>query len=485
MKPVPVILAAVALAFSFGLADLENDKWTIQPVVYQPLPGTAGPATEPQVAPGTAISHYSSCTYGGATHNPNTGEIIIGDGFISDQVIQRIYANSNWIYNPSGNTYRMISYRNFTRESAWDFLPGYSTYPTPPDAHTYGCLTYCGRDNHLYLMHGAHQHTQLTMMWKCNYETGLWTKLNPINLPPGGYEMHALYVPWVDRIIHIDNSGYAWHYTFSNNTWVRKSASPNGRFYGGCIKMDTKRKKLIGWGGRGNASNILEWYDPVTDVWEVVTPATSVRPPPVSRGPICYYAKYDRYIVFGGSSIGDNTWMFNPETRIWKHLAMKPTFKLVGTDFDDACVNMDYSEKYDVAVYADRRGGISSGTGILMMRLSPETAGHTVSTEERALRPAGNPVISVSPNPFNAAVAITVNGNAVETLHFQGKRHENEKCNVSTVSIFDIHGRMVHRANNLISGTYTWSPAGLPAGVYVIKADMEGRTLSCRIVYQR
>ena len=59
---------------------------------------------------------------------------------------------------------------------------------------------------------------------------------------------------------------------------------------------------------------------------------------------------------------------------------------------------------------------------------------------------------------------------------------QNDKFNVSTVSIYDVHGRAVHRINTVSSGTYTWNASGLPAGVYLVRAVMGNRTLQKKIM---
>jgi pectate lyase len=87
--------------------------------------------------------------------------------------------------------------------------------------------------------------------------------------------------------------------------------------------------------------------------------------------------------------------------------------------------------------------------------------------------------IMVSPNPFHTAVAVSV-----KTLHFQESGSRNGKCNVSTVSIYDTHGRMVHRANTA-AGRYEWNAAGFPAGVYLLKVTASGQTLTKRLFLQK
>jgi hypothetical protein len=104
-----------------------------------------------------------------------------------------------------------------------------------------------------------------------------------------------------------------------------------------------------------------------------------------------------------------------------------------------------------------------------------------VGVQNTALAPAGETGLTATPNPFHAAVAITVNGNAVETLHFQGKRHGNIKCNVSTMSVYDTRGRMVDRIVSR-DGTFSWNASGMPAGVYLARVNLDGKTYQKKLL---
>jgi hypothetical protein len=73
--------------------------------------------------------------------------------------------------------------------------------------------------------------------------------------------------------------------------------------------------------------------------------------------------------------------------------------------------------------------------------------------------------LSAQPNPFNTAVVINV---------------KTRQCLVSTINIYNTSGRMVHHVKN-VSSTYTWRPAGLPAGLYLAKVNMGTRTLTKRL----
>jgi hypothetical protein len=84
--------------------------------------------------------------------------------------------------------------------------------------------------------------------------------------------------------------------------------------------------------------------------------------------------------------------------------------------------------------------------------------------------------ITVAPNPFNPAVVISV-----KTLHLKGKNPQKDKCDVSTITIYDAHGRMVHRAENINAGRYTWDASGLPSGLYIIRARTGERILEKKV----
>jgi hypothetical protein len=83
--------------------------------------------------------------------------------------------------------------------------------------------------------------------------------------------------------------------------------------------------------------------------------------------------------------------------------------------------------------------------------------------------------ISVSPNPFKATVRIS-------RQYAAGSRQKME------IAIYNCRGTMIEKlptANCLLPTDITWNPAGLPAGVYLVRADIGNRILTRRITLTR
>jgi hypothetical protein len=94
---------------------------------------------------------------------------------------------------------------------------------------------------------------------------------------------------------------------------------------------------------------------------------------------------------------------------------------------------------------------------------------------EQRVAKTGGLRVEARPNPFNGAVLIRL-ANGVGA---------NNYLPLPQLAIYDIHGRMVHRAAEPVSGTYTWSASGLPAGIYLLKASVGNKTYSKRLFLQK
>jgi hypothetical protein len=102
---------------------------------------------------------------------------------------------------------------------------------------------------------------------------------------------------------------------------------------------------------------------------------------------------------------------------------------------------------------------------------------HTGGSAVAAPAPAAKAGLEVtaSPNPFKAAVDITV---------YDGHIGATRRV-APTVSIYDPHGRMVHRADITQNGSYTWNASGLPAGVYILEANAGNATIQKKLFLLR
>jgi hypothetical protein len=95
------------------------------------------------------------------------------------------------------------------------------------------------------------------------------------------------------------------------------------------------------------------------------------------------------------------------------------------------------------------------------------TESGTTGTEAQTL--VTSPSITITPNPFQSAVGINV---------------KTRQCLVSTINVYNTNGRMVDRI--LFKGSTTiWKPAGLPAGIYLLKTQIGGKTMTKKLVYNK
>jgi hypothetical protein len=90
---------------------------------------------------------------------------------------------------------------------------------------------------------------------------------------------------------------------------------------------------------------------------------------------------------------------------------------------------------------------------------TPGTTGLTLSLAI----PSGNSLIQVAPNPFVATTTISSAG-----LH---------------ISIYDIHGRKIDQIHNRRAGKTIWNTANHPAGIYIAKTTIKGKTFSKRLYF--
>jgi hypothetical protein len=83
--------------------------------------------------------------------------------------------------------------------------------------------------------------------------------------------------------------------------------------------------------------------------------------------------------------------------------------------------------------------------------------------------------VECRPNPFHTAVVITVHHGPVGAT----------RRVAPTLAMYDVHGRMVHRARVRQPGKYLWNVEHLPAGIYLLKCRAGGRTVTRRVVLMK
>jgi hypothetical protein len=88
---------------------------------------------------------------------------------------------------------------------------------------------------------------------------------------------------------------------------------------------------------------------------------------------------------------------------------------------------------------------------------------------------SGGPAVEAYPNPFNPAVVISIYGN----------RRGDPAGRPYVLAIYNTHGRMVHRADNIGHGLYTWNASGLPSGLYLLKVTAGSRVFTKKLLLNK
>ena len=98
---------------------------------------------------------------------------------------------------------------------------------------------------------------------------------------------------------------------------------------------------------------------------------------------------------------------------------------------------------------------------------------------EYAMKRPGLAGLTVTPNPFHAAVTISL---ANCTGGIQTMQARNSRNAAPTLAIYDVHGRMVHQARNFTTGRHVWNARGLPAGLYIARLRTGGNVLTRQLL---
>jgi hypothetical protein len=83
----------------------------------------------------------------------------------------------------------------------------------------------------------------------------------------------------------------------------------------------------------------------------------------------------------------------------------------------------------------------------------------------------------VFPNPFNTRVTIRVN---------RGQRTEDRGQHIQ-LNIYDLKGQLVDFLASdlwLLTSGISWNLSGLPAGIYLLKADLGGKSRTHKLFLQ-
>lgn len=171
----------------------------------------------------------------------------------------------------------------------------------------------------------------LNETWAYDYDTNIWTPMNPAVSPPGMYFQPMGYDAIADRVVMTGSNANeitldTWLYDYNTNTWEARTTAevPQVRDWSTMVYA-AETDRLILFGGYGaNVMNDTWNYDCIANSWTEVTPTTS--PSSRSGHAMAYSSAADQVVLFGGWSTFENTytadtWTFDANTNTWAEVS--------------------------------------------------------------------------------------------------------------------------------------------------------------------
>lgn len=408
----------------------------------------------------TAAEWRLSDGYCTAFANPSNGSILWRSGVGQYSSVSHpkldpgFYSNATLEWIPSTDSVRVIDIFNWDggSYSAFSPLPAFFTDTTPVPRHTYDGMTYVGEQDAIYLMLGAYgrglppDSTEARALyllddtastWKFTLSDRKWRRI-PGNIRQfwksvytvSNYESHLRYWPEGRKLLFV-NDGGSYHAEFDllTETWANvTSAGLRAPFslYNARSAWDSRRGL---WVFR-NGKNVCA-YDPGTRTY---TRLPDIRPDTAHGRGIAYDSRHDMYICPIHTTTA--TAIYSPEDSSWSEITGEVTLPDAWAAYDSLS---------DWVCYVNQQT-------VYKFRHNPESAGNTAFAGHK------RPVLAIgaSPNPARSTIRITA-------------------C-ASSLSVFDCSGKRVAELA-VRAGEAVWNAAGLPSGVYLVRAKIGSRLL--------
>ncbi len=297
-------------------------------------------------------------------------------------------------------------------------------------------------------------------VWSFNLSTHTWQELAVSGTKPNQrYGSAAVYDPVNHSLVITAGFTDAGRFNdtqsfrFSSHEWVNLTPTgtkPVPRCLHTASYDATRRRMMLYAGQSSGALNDFWAFDLTANTWMEL--AFTPRPP--GRFFSSSVVADDRFIIFGGSSGGENlndTWAFDLEQNRWLEVS------ITGTPPEPR------NGHTTVYLPVQRAMMIFGGTGASLYNDVWVLENIPVGVEEDAPLPHRFTLHQNFPNPFNPSTTI---------------RFEVDRESFVTLRIFDLFGRVVATLvhEQLPAGTFTrsWNAAGLPSGPYYYRMQANG-----------
>ena len=347
---------------------------------------------------------FGTETWSDSCYDPITKRMILLQDYFESpgRFPYTIYANTVWAFDAAAQTLSMLKVDNWYNSTpglsyTTSPYPANATDPTPADREFF--FTCVPDKNYLFTFAGANKGiqgnpNQPNDTWTFNLGAVpgsplMWTQLFPPAVPQSGLDhiwssmsydpsTRNVVIHWAHKFPYGVN--HTWLFNIDSQTYSEVTTSPQPQFLeagANATDYDSKRKLvwLFGAGSNvyANGGNELWNFNTSTQTWTQVFPAGGPPPARIWHG-FVYISKYDKFLVWGGTSseanstaVPPDTWIYDPSANTWTKLAVPNSpSTLASGEF----VYMVYDSANDVVI-ANPILGPSSAPRFWILRYAP------------------------------------------------------------------------------------------------------------------
>jgi hypothetical protein len=405
--------------------------------------------------------------YGGMVYDMNNHRMIMWGGGHATTFTDAVYAfdfsTLKWsaLYTPTPTAQMNMGNFNSTLVAWQNGNDG--PFPRPISRHSYDLLVVPEGRDELYMLRevggggrpdGSYREGQVTSY---DFKNNTWNFIPNFNTDD---HATAEYDPVSGKIIIVKTC--IWVYDLDTKVCTKVKTLPYGSMgYADQLVYYPPNQKMYYFkrGSSGATYEITLDRNDFTKTTCVALSTTGSKSPHGEPG----YAYDSVNEIIGGGISGNKFYIFNPMTRQWSSQTMHG-----GSPGDMVFHCIDYDPVNNVFIFVHKTSWWLQKTWAYRYKAG--------STGVARAGQGGSRKIMVSPNPFSSKIKIAVScqPSAVSKVNLQ---------------IFNINGKIVKKltatdSRQLIAGI-TWNASNLPCGLYLLKLNSAGKTITKRLFLQK
>jgi hypothetical protein len=446
------MLAGISLSANPVIQGMAADTW-------QSLPNTKIRPLCPASTACTGINGIEGCgavvwSWSGGTFDTRRNRIIIWGGGHGAYFGNEVYG-----FDVNALTWSRITEPSCPVASNTT-CQGTLSDGTPNGRHTYDGLDYIAHADAFFCFGGSLScgtpcHSNLT--WTLDFATNKWKDMQPAGTPPGQGQLVCLTSAYdsLTRKVYLRDPYNLYSYDYTANQWTTLG-SWTGPWADQTSTIDTKRRLLFAGGSGSLIVRDLVANRDVTANWQTTGGASIIA----AAAPGLKYDPVSDNLV---ALVNFTVYELDMATKAWTQKAtanITPPSQYHGGHYGRFSYSPAENAFFFVPAVDDN------------VWVYKHTAGGGSSAETGSKTPDRLPDISASPNPASGKVFIRAS-------------------NCRSLRIYNINGECVDNISRSVAGLsrgtpfeISWKPAGLPAGIYILKAADSRGSVSKRIFLQ-